>query len=129
MKSILDLKHVSKSFRMSEKRATFGSPFLAMPNLDRLCREGAVFGNHVSTSPICMPARASWVTGLYPHTHGLWDNIDHQVPKDGPFLMRDLQALGYLTAGITKGLLDTPTEFRGETIIHDRTANYSLRSL
>ncbi|MBT7068276.1 MAG: sulfatase-like hydrolase/transferase [Verrucomicrobia bacterium] len=38
-----------------------------MTNLDRLCREGAVFANHVSTSPICMRARASRVTGLYPH--------------------------------------------------------------
>ena len=79
-----------------------GSPFLKMPNVDQLCKEGAVFANHVSTCPICMPARASWVTGYYPHTHGLWDNSSYSFRKDGPFLMRDLQKLGYLTAGVGK---------------------------
>ena len=81
---------------------SLGSPFLKMPAVDRLCREGAVFGNHVSTSPICMPARATWVTGMYPHTHGLWDNMKYPFPNDGPFLPRDLQQLGYRTLGIGK---------------------------
>ncbi|MHC4247965.1 MAG: sulfatase-like hydrolase/transferase, partial [Planctomycetota bacterium] len=79
-----------------------GAPFLRMPNVDRLCAEGAVFAYHVSTCPICMPARATWVTGLYPHTHGLWDNLGRPFPRGGPFLIRDLKALGYFTAGIGK---------------------------
>lgn len=81
---------------------SYGAPFLKMPNVNRLCQEGAVFTNHVSTSPICMPARASWVTGCYPHTHGMWDNLSYSFRRNGPFLMRDLQQLGYFTVGIGK---------------------------
>jgi len=81
---------------------SLGSPFLKMPAFDRLCREGAVFTNHVSTCPICMPTRATWVTGQYPHTHGLWDNLRYSFSKNGPFLPRELQELGYRTLGIGK---------------------------
>jgi len=49
-----------------------------------------------------MPTRASWVTGFYPHTHGLWDNTKYDFRKDGPFLMRDWRRLGYSTVGIGK---------------------------
>ena len=39
------------------------------PVLDRLAAEGVAFDNAYCASPICSPARASWVTGLYPHGH------------------------------------------------------------
>ena len=74
---------------------SYGSPFLKMPNVDRLCREGAVFTNHISTTPICMPARACWMTGQYPHTHGLWDNRDCEWFRTTPTLMEQFHDLGY----------------------------------
>ncbi|MHC5058652.1 MAG: sulfatase-like hydrolase/transferase, partial [Planctomycetota bacterium] len=80
-----------------------GAPFLRMPNVDRLCDEGAVFASHVSTCPICMPARATWVTGLYPHTHGLWDNLGRSFPREGPFLVRDRMALGLARMAVPPG--------------------------
>lgn len=40
------------------------------PNLDRLQSESAVFANHFTVTAPCGPARASLLTGLYPHRHG-----------------------------------------------------------
>jgi len=43
------------------------------PNLDRLCREGTFFSRAYTTNAICSPARASLMTGLLPHNHGMVD--------------------------------------------------------
>ncbi len=40
------------------------------PNLDRLVSEGICMQQHYSGSPICSPARASLLTGRYPHRSG-----------------------------------------------------------
>jgi arylsulfatase A-like enzyme len=44
------------------------------PALDRLAGEGTRFERCYGTNPFCCPSRASILTGLYPRTHGLWDN-------------------------------------------------------
>ncbi len=46
-----------------------GSPYVRTPNLDRIAEHGVVFENAYCASPVCSPARASWLTGLYPHAH------------------------------------------------------------
>ena len=48
--------------------------FAHTPNLDRLAARGVRFTNAYTPSPICVPARASFATGLYPHQTRLWDN-------------------------------------------------------
>ena len=50
------------------------------PNIDRLAAEGMKFNNAYTTSAICAPARASVMTGLYPHKHGVIDNFTDIVP-------------------------------------------------
>ncbi len=37
------------------------------PNIDRLFAEGVSLTQHYSASPLCAPARASLMTGRYPH--------------------------------------------------------------
>lgn len=51
-----------------------GNPFARTPNLDRLAAEGTVFERHIAANPICMPSRASLMTGLYPPGHNVWRN-------------------------------------------------------
>ena len=51
-----------------------GHPFVQTPNLDALARRGTRFTDAYTPSPICVPARASFATGLYPHQTRLWDN-------------------------------------------------------
>ena len=46
------------------------------PNLDRLAARGARFSAAYCTSPICVPSRAGFATGKYPHQIGYWDNAD-----------------------------------------------------
>lgn len=45
------------------------------PHLDRLAGQGVTFTNAFCPSPHCCPARATFMTGLYPSRHGVWNNI------------------------------------------------------
>jgi len=45
------------------------------PNLDRLVGEGVVFGETFCPTPHCCPARATFMSGLYPTRSGVWNNI------------------------------------------------------
>lgn len=51
-----------------------GHPFVQTPNMDALAARGTRFTNAYTPSPICVPARASFATGLYAHQNRLWDN-------------------------------------------------------
>ncbi|MCG3181452.1 MAG: Arylsulfatase [Phycisphaerae bacterium] len=48
----------------------YGAP-VATPNIDRIAASGVRFSQACCTAPQCSPARASLLTGLYPHRHGL----------------------------------------------------------
>ena len=78
------------------------SSFLDMPAQERLSREGVVCARHYSTAPICMPARYTWITGQYPHTHGEYDNRGKWIPDDSPVLMQELKKAGYYSIGVGK---------------------------
>ncbi|MFN4242591.1 MAG: sulfatase-like hydrolase/transferase [Tepidisphaerales bacterium] len=47
-----------------------GHPLLRTPHLDRLAAEGVRFTQAVTPAPICSPARASLLTGVFPTRHG-----------------------------------------------------------
>lgn len=78
-----------------------GHPFLKTPNLDRLAAEGAYFENAYVTTSLCSPSRASILTGLYAHNHGVVDNY-HPVDESLTFFPENLQKAGYQTAFIGK---------------------------
>ena len=47
-----------------------------MANTQRLLGgRGTTFTNHHATQPLCCPSRASFLTGQYPHNHGVLDNL------------------------------------------------------
>ncbi|MDX1982049.1 MAG: sulfatase-like hydrolase/transferase [Bryobacteraceae bacterium] len=58
----------------------YGGP-VSTPNLERLARNGVVFNQATCPTPFCSPSRASIVTGLYPHSHGVVHNL---MRKDYP---------------------------------------------
>lgn len=45
------------------------------PNLDRLAQDGLTFTDSYCPAPHCCPSRATFMTGLYPSRHGVWNNI------------------------------------------------------
>lgn len=53
---------------------SYGNPIVQTPHLDRLAGESVLFENAYVTQPVCTPARASIMTGLYPHTNGCTAN-------------------------------------------------------
>lgn len=53
-----------------------GNPVAKTPNLDRLAAEGVRFDQAFCPTPFCSPTRASILTGLFPHKHGITKNID-----------------------------------------------------
>jgi N-acetylglucosamine-6-sulfatase len=80
-----------------------GHPFVRTPNIDRLAREGARFLNAFATTPLCSPSRASILTGLYAHRHGIVDNTDRSAASHAlATFPRRLQQAGYETAFIGK---------------------------
>jgi len=46
-----------------------------LPNAERICREGIRFRQAYTSCPLCSPARASMMTGVYPHRHGIRQNV------------------------------------------------------
>jgi arylsulfatase B len=46
------------------------------PTLDQLVAEGLCLTQHYSASPVCAPARASLLTGRYPHRTGVLDTLE-----------------------------------------------------
>lgn len=62
-----------------DELACTGHPFAQTPQADRLAREGAMFTNAFAVTPLCSPSRASFLTGQYPHRHGIVDNTDRSA--------------------------------------------------
>lgn len=74
-----------------------GNPLLKTPNLDRLVVEGARFANAFVTTSLCSPSRASMMSGLYAHRHGVLNNFT-EYPDSLPSYPKQLRASGYETA-------------------------------
>ena len=51
-----------------------GHEIVKTPNLDALAARGTRYTAAYSNCPICVPARASFMTGQYVHRIGYWDN-------------------------------------------------------
>ncbi len=81
------------------------------PNFDRLSRSGVRFTHAYTVLPTCSPARASLMTGLLPHNHGVWTvehtvDEDQAVLRDRPHWAQRLVAAGYQTAYFGKWHLE-----------------------
>ena len=68
------------------------------PNLDRVAAQGVRFPNCVTTTPVCIPARVTLATGLYPHNTGVWNNCRYTLPPESRTWMQAIRAAGYRTS-------------------------------
>src|SRR5437660_5204037 len=91
------------------------------PNIDQIAREGVRFSNCVTNSPVCIPARVSLATGLYPHNTGVWDNCPYELPEATPTWMAAIREAGYRTSLFGK----TALHRRGPDL---RKVEYVLKS-
>ena len=78
-------------------------PWLQLPHLRRLAREGWDVRRCYTSSPQCIPARASWLTGLTPGELGVTANAIYTLPANAPSFVRDLRDQhGYRTVLLGK---------------------------
>ena len=70
--------------------------FLHAPHLRRLAGRSARFATTYAASPLCAPARASFMTGLLPSRTGVYDNAA-EFAADIPTFAHHLRRAGYQT--------------------------------
>jgi len=76
-------------------------PMLRTPNLDRIAAAGTRFLRAHTVSPVCMPARSSFISGVYPHNHCIWYNAG-QIPREDETFLHHLKRSGYYTGHVGK---------------------------
>ena len=94
---------------------------VATPNLDRLAAEGARFANASGTVPFTLPAHSSILTGTYPPTHGVRENVGYYLDEKLPTVSELLLRGGYTTAAFVSAfVLDARWGIaRGFEVYHD----------
>ena len=78
-----------------------GNTLIKTPNLDRFAAQSADFSRAFVQAPVCVPSRASFFTGRYPHSHR--NRVNYTPPAAGEVLLpARLQRAGYRTALVGK---------------------------
>ncbi|HCD0607980.1 TPA: sulfatase [Salmonella enterica subsp. enterica serovar Infantis] len=67
------------------------------PNIDAMAKDGTYFKNAFVTTSLCGPSRASILTGMYAHNHGMVDNNKNDKVYDLNFFPQRLKEAGYQT--------------------------------
>ena len=116
-----------------------GDPTVHTPNLDRLADEGVRFARTSCQGPLCMPARASFLTERYVRDHGVYTNWAEVTPGS-PTYLHALRDAGYHTVQLGKAhltrddvgdprhvdLLADRLEERGFTEVHETGDKFSI---
>ncbi len=71
------------------------------PTIDALAASGVRYDRAHTQNVLCMPSRATMLTGQHPWTHGLWTN-GVCLPRDAPSVATVLRDAGYATALVGK---------------------------
>jgi arylsulfatase A-like enzyme len=106
-----------------------GHPMLLTPNIDEIGGKGVRFSGAYTSCPLCIPARRSFLTGQFPSTHGVYNNMD--VGWDGNSMDEEwedrtvageLSAAGYQTEWVGRSMHQQPLRKRHgfqHMVIHD----------
>ena len=84
-------------------------PNVKTPNIDKLAANGIAFTNAHCQAPICAPSRTSLMSGLYPHTTGLYYQftdkdlkVKNEAIEKTNYLPDYLEQNGYKTLAVGK---------------------------
>jgi len=89
-----------------------GNPIARTPTLDRLARDGVVFDNAYTPSPVCVPARQSIAVGKYP-LHTGCENFGEDLAPGARTVARIFSEAGYLTVACGKLHHRGPDQMQG----------------
>jgi choline-sulfatase len=79
-----------------DRLGVYGGP-VPTPGLDAIAKGGARFSQAYTTAPLCLPAHASILTGLWPQHHGLRDE-SQDLPPGVATAAELFRRAGYATA-------------------------------
>ena len=91
----------------------YGNTPCKTPYFDKLAENGLRFETAYTVCPVCSPSRATIMTGLYPHSHGICSNVHnlgssiHELTDREELLSRRLEKAGYLCGYTGKWHLGT----------------------
>ena len=86
----------------------YGHPVLRTPHIDSIALRGTAFDRFYVASPVCMPNRASLMTGRMPSVHGVRSN-GIPLSRQSVTFVEVLRAVGYRTALVGKSHLQNFT--------------------
>ena len=82
----------------ADRLGAYGYSRASTPVLDRLAREGILFVDATTQSPLTTPAHAALFTGVYPGRLGVKSNASTPLPDSATTLAERLAEAGYQTA-------------------------------
>jgi len=101
----------------------YGDHTVPTPHVDRLAAQGVLFRNAYTTQSVCSPARASILTGLYPHQHGqiglASSAHNFTMVHAWPNLAGILRSRGYRTGIIGKLHVNPASAFPFDRVLAD----------
>jgi iduronate 2-sulfatase len=102
---------------LSARISPAGYRAIHTPQLERLAAEGTTFRRAYCQYPVCGPSRASFLTGLYPETTRVLDNVVKvEESRPGtPTLPRVFREAGYWTGAVGKVFHKSGDNPRGNT--------------
>ncbi len=105
---IMSDDHTTQAFGVYGSRLAELNP---TPNIDRLAKSGMLFTNVFCSNSICVPSRATILTGQYSQTNNALD-LEGTLKPENQFLPLEMKKLGYQTAMIGKWhLTEEPASF------------------
>ena len=96
------------------------------PNIDRLASQGLRFEHAHVTIAICMPTRAVWMTGRYPHNSGAFGF--NRINAGVPTLPETLRKSGFYTGCLGKTEHVVPSRKEAFEYKRDRSEMHNGRS-
>jgi arylsulfatase A-like enzyme/Flp pilus assembly protein TadD len=82
----------------ADRLGCYGDRDIETPNLDQMARNGVLFENAVTQTPLTAPSHASMFTGLYPTVHKVRDTGGFILQPSHTTLAQILQRQGWDTA-------------------------------
>jgi len=82
----------------------YGANDIKTPSLNQLAAEGVQFLNHYAAAPVCIPSRASLMSGMYPAKvlQRIGPGKGRGLPSEKNHLLNGLKSAGYKTALVGK---------------------------
>lgn len=90
----------------------YGHPLVDAPHIAALAEGGVLFENAYTNFPLCVPSRASMMSGRYANAVEVWDNAT-ELPVSTPTVAHYLRSQGYATTLCGKMHFIGPDQLHG----------------